>query len=180
MPGVGTSRIEALLDPGFAADVSSLSMEEVRAKRAQCQEVESALSYLRRLAQGRLDIVLADVQRRQSGGDSSLSGLVDNLKDILAEKVHAPGLGRLATDFDPGPVSDELQIELDAVVAPDALSMLPEMTDDAVADIAESLGAMERDISSRRRKLHELIDIFQDEIVRRYKSGEASVDSLLR
>lgn len=179
MPTVGSSRIDALLDPAFSADLTSLSMDEVRAKRAACQEVESALSYLRRLAQGRLDIVLADVQRRRDGGTGDLSDLVDRLKDILSEKVHAPGLGRLPTQFDPGPITDELQSELDDVFAPDTISSLPDMSDDDLAAMAEQLGELERSISARRRRMHELIDSFQEEIIRRYKSGEASVDSLL-
>lgn len=179
MTTVGNSRIDALFDPAFAADLGSLSMEEVRAKRAQCQEIESALSYLRRMAQGRLDIVMADAQRRRDGGDDDPAGLVDRLKDILSDKVHAPGLGRLATQFDPGPISDELQSELDDVADPGTLSSLSDLSDAETEALAQKLSELERSVSARRRKLHELIDLFQDEIVRRYKSGEATVDSLL-
>ena len=41
-------------------DVTTLSMDELRAKRAESQAIETGLSYLRRLAQGRLDIVAAE------------------------------------------------------------------------------------------------------------------------
>jgi hypothetical protein len=38
----------------------------------------------------------------------------------------------------------------------------------------------ENDLSALRRRLHERIDALQAEIGRRYRDGEASVDSLLR
>lgn len=179
MSDVGNSQIEDFLDPSYAADIGSLSMDELRQKRAACQGFESSLSYLRRMAQGRLDILMADVQRRRDGGDGNLGDLVDQLKNILAEKVHAPGFGRLQTQFDPGPANEELQAELDSLVAPDVLSSLPDLSDADVEAITEKLRAFEQDVSARRRKMHELIDSFQDEIVRRYKTGEATVDSLL-
>ena len=40
--------------------------------------------------------------------------------------------------------------------------------------------AHEAELSARRRTLHERIDVLQAEITRRYKTGEASVESLLR
>lgn len=176
---MGNSRIDELLDPAFAADIHSLSMEEVRNKRAECQAVESALSYLRRMIQGRLDIVMAEAQRRRDGGSGDLADLVDRLKDILSENVHAPGLGRLPSRIDPGPISDELQAELDAAADPERLASITDLDDAEVEQVVSSLRALETDISARRRQMHELIDTFQDEIVRRYKSGEATVDSLL-
>ena len=36
----------------------------IRARRAESQQVEAKLSYLRRMAQGRLDIVSAEIGRR--------------------------------------------------------------------------------------------------------------------
>ena len=39
---------------------------------------------------------------------------------------------------------------------------------------------LERHVSGQRRALHERIDALQEELVRRYKTGEASVDSLLK
>ena len=37
-----------------------------------------------------------------------------------------------------------------------------------------------REAAKRRRTLHERIDVLQAEITRRYKTGETSVESLLR
>ena len=51
-----------LLEPAYLGDLPGRSMDEVRAMRAECQEVETGLSLLRRLVQGRLDIVGLELQ----------------------------------------------------------------------------------------------------------------------
>jgi hypothetical protein len=154
-------------------------MEELRAKRAECQEVEVALSYLRRLLQGRLDIVLADLQRRAGGGPGDLASLIEQLPEILGEHSRPPGLGRLPSLLAPSDV-DELTEEADALADPGRLSALPEMSDVDVRAIADSIGELEQRTSQQRKQLFDRIDQLQEEIVRRYKEGEASVDSLLR
>jgi uncharacterized small protein (DUF1192 family) len=42
------------------------------------------------------------------------------------------------------------------------------------------VSAYEHDVSGRRRALHERIDVLQAEITRRYRTGEASVETLFR
>jgi hypothetical protein len=157
-------------------DLSTLSLDEVRARRAALQSDEVGLSYLRRLVQGRLDIVAAAARNR--GG--SMSSLVDELPGILGEHVHAPGTGRLPTLMAPS-ADDEarLRAELDAVVAPEILTALDRLDDDELADLVDRLNAFEREISERRRDVHRDIDALQAELTRRYKTGEADVESLL-
>ena len=60
------------------------------------------------------------------------------------------------------------------------LAALPEMSEDEVRAMADALGELEQRTSQQRKQLFERIDLLQEEIVRRYKEGEASVDSLLR
>jgi hypothetical protein len=181
MRAVVTPRIRALLEPAYLDGLADLAMADIRAKRAECQEVETGLSYLRRMVQGRLDIVHADMQRRADGGSGDLADLVAHLKDILSEKVHAPGNGRLQAMLEPAdlPEVTEMTAELDRIAHVDQLTQLPELDDAQVQGLAEALGEFEREVSSQRRALHERIDALQEEIVRRYKSGEATVDSLL-
>jgi hypothetical protein len=158
-------------------ELSTLPLDEVRARRAALQNDEVGLSYLRRLVQGRLDIVAAATRNR--GG--SMSSLVDDLPEILGEHVHAPGTGRLPTLMAPS-AEDEtrLRAELDAVVAPESLTALDRLDDDELADLVVRLNAFEREISERRRHVHHDIDALQAELTRRYKTGEADVESLLR
>jgi hypothetical protein len=171
--------MERLLDPSFVAGLRDLSMDEVRARRADGLEVEVGLSYLRRLVQGRLDIVFSDLQRRAGGEPADLAALVDQLPGILGEQIRPPGTGRLPTLIVPSE-ADDLTAEVDAVADPARLSSLPDMAEDEVRALADTLGELERTTSERRRQLLDVLDALQEEIVRRYKEGEASVDSLLR
>jgi len=62
-------------------DPRQLSLVELRALRAKLQNDDDAVSYVRRLAQARLDLVQAEKRRRATGGEESLS---DELPAILS------------------------------------------------------------------------------------------------
>ena len=175
------TRIDDLLGPGYLDGLTSIPIDELRSRRAECQTVEGSLSYLRRLVQGRLDIVLAELHRRQEGGESSdLSSIIDHLPEILSEKVRASGNARPPTSVDPAEVDADLMARLDGIADAQRLSSLPDLDDADVNRLSDQLADLERQLSSQRRALHERIDALQEELVRRYKTGEASVDSLLK
>jgi hypothetical protein len=161
------------------ADLSSLTLEEVRARRAECLKVEGKVSYLRRLVQGRLDIVQADLGRRQRHEPpADLPTLVEQLPGILSDRAHAPGPGRLPAS--PTPTDDaELTSELDALAGAERLASLAHLPDEDVEGLARQLSELERRVSERRRALFAAIDDLQDELVRRYRSGEATIGSVL-
>jgi hypothetical protein len=173
--------LDALLDPGYLGDVQARPMDEVRRMRAECQEVETGLSLLRRVVQGRLDIVGLELARRAEGGDpADLPDLIARLPEILSDRTHAPGVGRLPQLMAPGELPPHLEAELDGIVGPGAITDLPSVGDDDLRTIAESLEAFEHKVSGQRQALFERIDALQAEITRRYKTGEATVDALLR
>lgn len=160
-------------------DVTALSMDELRTRRAECQAVEVGLSYVRRLAQGRLDIVAAEQRRRVEGGEPLDSAhLVEGLSDILGDHLMAPGNGRLPQLMTPD-LGEIDTTGLDAIAGPGRISSLDELGDDDLAGLVEQLSSYETDVSARRRALFEEIDAIQAEITRRYKTGEASVETLL-
>ena len=64
-------------------------------------------------------------------------------------------------------------------MSPARVGSLDELADDELANVRDRLEKYEREASSRRHDLHSIIDALQAEIARRYRSGEASVDSLL-
>src|SRR4051812_33524495 len=99
-------------------------MEELRATRAEAQGVEVGLSYLRRLAQGRLDIVAAEQRRRIDGAPSlDHDTLVAGLSDILGDHILAPGNGRLPQLM--GPDLDTVDTNrIDEIAGPSRLSSL--------------------------------------------------------
>ncbi len=174
------ARLDQLLDPAYPGELAERSMEDLRAMRAECQEVESGLSLLRRVVQGRLDIVGVELGRRASGGDpADLPELIAQLPQALADRQRGPGQGRLtAVDVDVT-VPPALEAELEAIAPADTYGDLTCCTDDELRELTERLSAFERTVSDQRRLLFSRIDALQAEIVRRYRDGEASVDALL-
>jgi hypothetical protein len=70
VPG-GQRRIDRVLDPRFTDRVDQLGLAELRARRE-----EAEVSYLRRLLQGRLDILRAELARRYRDGTAQVSQLL--------------------------------------------------------------------------------------------------------
>jgi hypothetical protein len=171
--------LDELLDPGYPGPLADRSLDDLRALRAECQEVETGLSLLRRVVQGHLDIVGAEVARRADGVDGGgLAELIDQLPELLSDRTHAPGVGRLPQLMAPAEADPALDAELAAVLGP-GTGDLASLDDAALQSMAAGLAELERKVSGHRRSLFDRIDAVQEEITRRYKSGEASVDSLL-
>jgi hypothetical protein len=173
--------VEQLVDPAFVSDLQSLDLDEIRRRREFCQDAEDSLSLQRRVVQGRLDIVQAELDVR-AGGERA-ADLVGSLPGILGEhSERTPGPGRLLSTMPPdeaGPDLDELTARLDAIVGGARLSELSGESDESLRSMVSELGTIEHDLSGKRHQLHSHIDAIQAEIIRRYKTGEASVDRLL-
>jgi hypothetical protein len=160
--------LERLTADGLLDDVEEWDVGRVREFRDACRELEERVSYQRRMAQGRLDIARAERERRDRGGD-----LVDALPEILADRP----TGRARSDrslglIDPG---DE---DFDGEGVP--LSRLPDLEDDALADLIAHLETAERALSRSRRPLLDNLDRLQDELVKRYRDGSADVDEVMK
>ena len=179
---MASDRLARILAPEYADGLAELSLDEVRSRRTECQEVELGLSYARRLVHGRLDIIPAELERRGAGeGPSDAAGLVDRLKEgeMLGDQARPAGFGRLPTLMAPDEASDEFSSEIDEVADAESLANLPELDDEVVRKLADQLTTLERSLSDRRRQVFDRIDAFQGEIVNRYKSGSADPDQLL-
>ncbi len=177
-PGRGS--LDTLLSATYLDGIESKSLEELRAVRATCQEAEVSLSYLRRLAQGRLDIVHRFLDGSVDSRHEALAELVDDLPGILSAGSPRPaGPGRLPVFLAPDIEGSDLTAELDAVLGADGIAGLADADHEALVAIASELEVIEHRLSTDRRALHERIDAIQAEIVGRYKSGRASVDGLL-
>jgi hypothetical protein len=174
-------QLERVLADAYLGDITALDMDDLRSKRAECQALEVGLSYQRRLAQGRLDIVAAERRRRAEGGDPpSADDLVATLTAALTDHGARPaGNGRLPQLMAPD-IEEFDTPQLDAIAGPTPLSHLTELSDDDLTGMVEELSTYEHEVSRQRRALHERIDALQAEITRRYRTGEASVESLLQ
>jgi hypothetical protein len=148
-------RSARVLDPAYAAGLEGNSIEELRAKHAECVELETEVSYVRRLTQARIDILEAEVQRRTSGG--SLEDLINRLPEILADQGPRgnPASSRLPLQMAP---------EQDSEWAPElarfdgVLAHLPTLSDAELEEAIAGLRALEREVSDQRRELFGVID----------------------
>ena len=172
--------LDRLLAPEYLAGLTELPMDVVRARKTECSNAEGALSYLRRLVGVRLDIVRAELERRAAGGTGELSELIDHLPEILAEGGTHTSTGRLVSLELPDVNHRLLTAELDRIFDVGRAALLAEMDEAEVRDLAGRMEQLERRVSASRRALHEQLDALHAEVIRRYKSGEESPDSLLR
>lgn len=171
--------LEQLLAPGYLDGLEQRTLPELRAMRVACQEVETGLSLLRRVVQGHLDIVGLEVERRASGRDpGDRDELLARLPELLADRTAGSGPGRLAFLMAPESLDPVLEAELAALVGPGAVNASV-LDADALQALAMGLSDLEAAVSDRRRALFGRIDAVQEEITRRYRSGDASVDALL-
>jgi hypothetical protein len=174
-----TDDVDRVLAEDYLGDLPSKPIDEIRAMRDECRAIEDRVSYLRRIIQGRADIVAADLRRRAEGGSPiDLGTLIEQLPDILSDKGSAGGPGRLPSGLIP-PDDPDLTVEIDRVAGPDLLGHLSDLSDEEVADLARSIGELERRTSGSRRGLFGRIDALNGELARRYGTGEADVAALL-
>lgn len=173
--------LERLFASDYLDRLDSRSLDEVRTMRAECQEAETIVSYLRRVVQGRLDVVYSFLDHRHSGQSvGDLDAVVEDLSAIIGSGPARPsGYGRLPSQMSPDMEKVDLTREIDEVLDAETIGQLPTMTESDLRAIAERLTVIEKRISDQRRMLHERIDALQAQIVSRYKTGEATVDGLL-
>lgn len=165
--------LKRVLEPDYLAGLTDRPTADVRSMRVECNDLENGISYVRRLAQGRLDLIAAEVQRRADGGGGDLGDLVARLPELLSDGVRAPGSGRADQELDPpdevvGPLTEVL----DRAVAPSTMSELVSLGDDQLSAAAIALRDFEENLSTSRRSLHTTIDFLNDELARRIAAGE--------
>lgn len=168
-----------IAEPDYLGDLTGRTMAELRELRAECQRVEDAVSYQRRLVQGRLDILQAEHERRRAGEPpADLEALVASLPGTLAVGVAGPRRGHTTYEHELED-ADEVTAEVDAVVDPARLAALPTLDAADLGLVTMRLRELEKTVSGRRRVLFDRLDALADELGRRYRDGETTVDTLL-
>lgn len=169
-----------LLEPDGLAGIEDRPLEEIRTLRAACVDVETGLSYVRRLVQGSLDIIEREITRRSGTHDTQAVGdLIDQLPGILGDAPRPPGVGRLSQTLEPTDFADELVTEYEDLVGDGRLAQTNAIDEAELHVLAAELKGIEARISEKRRAYFDRIDALQGEITRRYQTGEASVEALL-
>jgi hypothetical protein len=98
--GLQRKDVDRLLAPDFVEGLAEAPVSELRAKRAECRQVEDLVSYLRRVVQGQIDLVVAEMEIRLVGGAGGHQHrLVEDLPSILGGS-HSAGGGAGASNGD--------------------------------------------------------------------------------
>ena len=154
-------------------DPASLSLDELRSLRQQLQLEDDAVSYARRVAQARLDLVKAEAQHRAAESDVVVD---DELRTVLSSHLTG-GPAR-----PPRPTEDlsdhPLAVELDELCSANGLGRLKSLDDAQLVTLTDAIAEFEAKVSSDRRARFDQLDALSAELVRRYRDGEANVDSL--
>lgn len=167
-------RPEPALPERQAPDLTTLRLPELRTLRRDAQGDEADLSYVRRMLQGRIDILRAELARRTDPE----APILDRLSEILAD---APS--RLRTSARhvtlSTPRGEEYRRLAAEMLSEVELSDLGARTDDELHTAMGRLAGYEQQVSRRRQQLQRTADDCSAEIARRYREGEAQVDDLL-
>ena len=159
-----------------SGDPASLSLPDLRAERDTLRQQEDAVSFVRRLAQGRLDLVTA-VKRHRADG----SGAVSVAEIVRSGVGPAPSTGSARPPRDTEVSADHpLLAEFDALCDSLGFDNMADLDDSGLTSLENGIQVFESAQSDLRRQLFDRIDALTAELVRRYRDGDASVDTLLQ
>ncbi|MEU2763771.1 MULTISPECIES: ABC transporter substrate-binding protein [unclassified Streptomyces] len=164
---------------GGDAGFGGLRLPELRTLRRDAQRDEADLSYVRRLVQGRIDILRAELARRRDPeAPVEDAAVVSRLSEILADTPsrHRSSARHVTLTTPRGDEFRQLAAENLAEVE---LSDLEARTDEELHTAMGRLVRYEQQVSRRRHELQRTADDCGAEIARRYRDGEAQVDDLL-
>jgi hypothetical protein len=165
-------RVDKVLDPVYLADLADSPLDEVRRRHDECLEIETEVSFVRRVAQARLAILDAELDRRATGG--SLADLIAALPEILAdEEPRAPAeKSRLPSQLAPS-MDIPWRRGLERLISDATLADLPTLDEGDLRATMAQLGELERQASEQRRALHAVIERIDVDLAARHKVGQA-------
>jgi len=161
-------RIDRVRDPAFVEGLRDLSLDDLRERRDECMAEREYLSLLRRLLQGRAEILQAELEGRGEGGDRT--ALVERLTTILSADDHVMTSRGEAVRI--GVPEEEMLLarrRVEQLASDSGISDPTTLDDEALADAIHSLAVEEQSVSEARRAVITILDTVQDELKRRYK-----------
>jgi len=170
-------RLDHILDAGYLADLRARSTDEVRSMRAETREEEALLSYERRMLHGRLAILTKELERRARGEDAGT--LLELLPSILSgDEQRGPSRGSLPLN-DPNLDFAHPHRRVTKLVSDDTIANLPSLDETEIRQIIGELEGAEHEVSAQRRPLLDVLDSLNEELARRYQTGEADPSDVL-
>lgn len=175
-PGAGNRRGDRVLAGDYLGNLSARPLSEVRALRREAEQEEADVSYLRRLLQGRIDILRAELARRSAAGSGTL---LDQLPRILSEHSAGPRRGSSRQVGVEPSQPDAQRRSVEALVSDVNMDDVGARSEEELLVALSRYTDEEQRLSVNRRALHDVLDRCSAEITRRYRDGQADVGELL-
>lgn len=144
-----------------------VSVGVLRAQRRALQQQEDAVSYVRRLTQGRLDLVLDEERRRQRGDDEPVGSVTERLAEVFGQQQ---GGGSARPPRETVVPSDHpLMQQLDELCDQFQFAQLDTLPDSDLRQLRDALQLFEQSCSQQRHALFEQIDALTTQLVQGIK-----------
>jgi hypothetical protein len=168
----GSRRIDRILRADFVEGLADLPLDELRRRRDECLVERESLSLLRRLVQGRAEILRAEVERRGTGDGGPL---IHRLSTILAVEGHEPARGEAVRVGVPKKELLLARRRVERLVADAGLSDPGALDDEQLSRAVGLLSEEEGKVSEDRAAVIAVLEEIQRELRRRYKEDPSRV-----
>ena len=169
----GSRRIDRILHPQYADGLAAMSLDDLRSRRDECLAEREYLSLLRRLVQGRAEILKAEVERR--GGTGQGGTLVERLSKVLSTEGHGSSRGEAVKVGLPEEEMLQVWRRVERLVMDAGLSDPTALDDRQLSGAVDVLEAKEQEVSRDRSAVIDVLDRVQEELKRRYKEDPSLV-----
>jgi hypothetical protein len=156
-------------------DPGTLSLDELRRRRAELQAADDAVSYVRRVAHGRADLARDAAGRASDDRDPTpvytRNDLHGELRDVLGDRLLGADARppRPAEDFSEHP----LAAELDELCARNGFGRLDQLSRPELEQLIAALAEFDRRVSAQRREIFDELDELSEELVDRLRVERA-------
>lgn len=151
------------------SDATHLSLSDLRAQRNALQRQEDAVSFVRRLTQGRIDLVHDEERRRAAKAPAPSGTLTERLANVFGQE-HGGGSARPPRETDV-PADHPLLVQLDELCEEFSFENLESLTDADISALRDALTMFEQSCSQQRHQMFEQIDALTAELVARLRDG---------
>lgn len=170
----GHRRIDRIREQAYVERIDALPLEDLRNRRDECLAEREYLSLLRRLVQGRAEILRAELDARGSGEEKG--PLIDRLAHILSgDERQSPARGEAVKIGLPEEEMLLARRRIERLVSDAGISDPSALDDANLASAVELLATEEREVSTARSDVIRVLDTLQDELKRRYREDPTLV-----
>jgi hypothetical protein len=164
----GNRRIDRILAQGFLDELDQFDMDEIRERRDLCRSERDYLSFLRRLLQGRRDLLRDELDHRAEGGERG--SVVERVTAAMSESSRGPSRGEAVVIALP---DDEIALarrRVERLLSDAHISNLSALSEEELEQAIARVEEEERGISDARGNVLEAHDALQGELKRRYRT----------